>query len=352
MAFAIFFDGHSARMHRVILQAGDGALTVRGDDFARIYRSTEGELAEPFAGAPGLLYLPDGARCEVACPRARAALAEALGYRKPRVVRWQERWRGALAALALLAGLLAWAGLRGVPAAADRAAQALPASVDTTLGASALREMKKQGIINPTRLSSQRVDEIWQVLRTLLPAKPRVPVRLVVCASDTLGANALALPDGTIIVTDALVRLILGKHGDFDTARGAQLAGVLAHELGHLERRHGMRALARGSLAAALSAALFGDFSTAAAGAPALLLNMRYSRDMESEADLDAIALLRSHHLSPAPLADLFEALDRTPQATLRRRLPRWLTAGGDYTASHPSNAERAALLRAAAAGP
>jgi Zn-dependent protease with chaperone function len=349
MAFAIFFDGHSARMHRVILQAGDGALTLRGDDFARIYRSSEGELAEPFAGAPAVLYLPDGARCEVACPRAHTALAAALGYRKPRVVRWQERWRGALAALALLAALLAWGALRGLPALADRVAQALPASVDADLGANALKGLKKQGIVTPTRLSSQRVDEIAHVLGLLLPAHPRVPVRLVVCASNALGANALALPDGTIVVTDAMVRLILGRHQDFDAARSAQLAGVLAHELGHLERRHGMRAIARASLATALSAALFGDFSSAAAGAPALLLNMHYSRDMESEADRDAIALLRGHHLSPAPLADLFEALDRTPAAMLRRRLPRWLTAAGDYTASHPGNAERAALLRAAA---
>jgi hypothetical protein len=111
MAFAIFFDGDNARLHRVDLQAVGGALTVRGDDFARIYLSTDGELAEPFAGAPAVLYLPDGARCEVACPRAHAALAEALGYRTPRVVRWQERWRAALAALALLAAMLGWGAL-------------------------------------------------------------------------------------------------------------------------------------------------------------------------------------------------------------------------------------------------
>jgi Zn-dependent protease with chaperone function len=145
-----------------------------------------------------------------------------------------------------------------------------------------------------------------------------------------------------------MVRLILGKGSDFDAARRAQLAGVLAHELGHLERRHSMRAMVRGSLATALSAALFGDFSAVAAGAPALALGMRYSRDMESEADADALALLRRRALSPAPLADLFDALDRTPQAEARRRLPRWLAAGIDFTASHPPNAERAARLRAA----
>jgi Zn-dependent protease with chaperone function len=349
MAYAIYFDGQSARMHRVELRAAGGLLELAGDGVARSYRADDTRLAEPFAGAPAVLHLPDGARCEVACPHARAALAQALGYRKSQVVRWQERWRAALGALVLLVALLAWAALYGVPAAADRIAQALPPSVDTALGHSALQGLQAQHIIRDSRLSEQRVAEIDEVLHALLPAHARMPVHLQVRASNALGPNALALPDGTIIVTDAMVRLILGGQGEFDATRRAQLAGVLAHELGHLERRHGTRAMARGSLATALSATLFGDFSALAAGAPVLVLNMRYSRDMESEADGDAIALLSRLGMSPAPLADLVEALDRSPGAEARKRLPRWLAAGIDYTASHPPNAERAARLRAAA---
>jgi Zn-dependent protease with chaperone function len=348
MANAIYFDGQSARMHRVELRAAGDTLCVTGDGLALSWRVADSRLAEPFAGAPAVLHLPDGARCEVACPHARAALAAALGYRKSAVVRWQERWPGALGALVLVVALLAWAALDGLPAAADRIAQALPVSLDVTFGQGALKGLEAQHVVSETRLSDQRVAELEEALHALLPAQSRRPVRLLVRASDALGPNALALPDGTIVLTDAMVRLILGKGSDFDAARRAQLAGVLAHELGHLERRHSMRAMVRGSLATALSAALFGDFSAVAAGAPALALGMRYSRDMESEADADALALLRRRALSPAPLADLFDALDRTPQAEARRRLPRWLAAGIDFTASHPPNAERAARLRAA----
>jgi Zn-dependent protease with chaperone function len=348
MAWAIYFDGQSARMHRVELHAAGGALNLIGEGIALTYRAADSRLAEPFAGAPAVLHLPDGARCEVACPHARDALAAALGYSKPPVVRWQERWHGALAALVLLVALLAWAALDGLPAAADRIAQALPASVDVALGQGALDGLERQHILAATRLSDQRVAELEAVLRTLRPAHPARPVRLLVRASDGLGPNALALPDGTIVLTDAMVRLILGKREEFDAPRRAQLAGVLAHELGHLARRHSTRAMVRASLATALSVTLFGDFSALAAGAPAVALNMRYSRAMESEADGDALALLHRHALSPAPLADLFDALDRTPQAAARRRLPRWLAAGIDFTASHPPNEERAARLRAA----
>jgi Zn-dependent protease with chaperone function len=347
MASAIYFDGQSAHMHRVELRAAAGALLVTGDGLALTYRTADSRLAEPFAGAPAVLQLPDGARCEVACPHARAALAEALGYRKSAVVRWQERWHGALAALVLLVALLGWAALDGVPAAADRITQALPAPVDVALGRSALKGLEARHVLHPTRLSDQRVAEVGETLRALLPAHPRRPVRLLVRASNGLGPNALALPDGTIVMTDAMVRLILGKRQDFDPPRRAQLAGVLAHELGHLERRHGTSAVVRGALATALSAALFGDFSALAAGAPALVLNMRYSRAMESEADGDAIALLREHGLATAPLADLLEALERTAQAA-GPPLPGWMAAGAAYTASHPPNDERAARLRAA----
>jgi hypothetical protein len=120
------------------------------------------------------------------------------------------------------------------------------------------------------------------------------------------------------------------------TATAPSRARVLAREIGHVEGRHSARALARSSLAAALSAALFGDFSAVAAGAPAVLMNMRNSREMETEADSYAIATLNQRGLSLAPLADLFEALgqlgskddddnDSTSTATFRatrRRSP------------------------------
>jgi predicted Zn-dependent protease len=168
-------------------------------------------------------------------------------------------------------------------------------------------------------------------------------------SSPRLGANALALPDGTIMVTDGMILHILGKADDFDEQQQAQLAGVLAHEIGHIEKRHSVRVMARSSLTAAASAALFGDFSAVAAGVPAVVMNMVYSREMESEADGYAISLLKEKGISPAPLADLFDSLEQIHEEDPARRLPRWMAASMAYMASHPASAERSERLRRAA---
>lgn len=347
MTCAIYFDGQSARMHRVELETSAGTVVVAGPGITRVYPCSQARLAEPFDHASAVVYFSDGANCEVS-GEARARLASALGYRASRVVRWQAHWPAALASLVLLLLVLAATVLWGVPATAERIAARLPASVDATMGASVLASLEKQKILTASRFSDQRLAAIDDVMAQVMPKHPRLPIRLLVRSSGALGANALALPDGTIVLTDDMVKLILGKEADFGSDETAQLAGVLAHEIGHIEMRHSARTLARTSLTAALSAALFGDFSAAAAGVPAVLMNTSYSRAMETEADLYAIKTLKAHGMPTEPLADLFEALDETPGAQAARNMPRWLSKSLEYAASHPSTAQRIERLREA----
>jgi predicted Zn-dependent protease len=321
---------------------------VMGSAIAKQYGYPEVSLAEPFAQAPTVLYFADGARCEVADAGAGRALADALGYRKSAVVRWQDRWPAALLALVLLlatgAAFVTW----GLPAAAEKIAAAIPPSLDQRLGETALRGLEGH-LVEPSRLSEQRIAQVEQVLRSVAPAHPRLPIRLLVRSSPRLGANALALPDGSIMVTDGMILHILGKADEFDEEQQAQLAGVLAHEIGHIEKRHSVRVMARSSLTAAASAALFGDFSAVAAGLPAVVMNMQYSRQMETDADGYAIALLREKGISPEPLADLFESLEEVHEADGSSHLPRWMAATMTYMGSHPASAERSERLRRAA---
>jgi Zn-dependent protease with chaperone function len=252
-----------------------------------------------------------------------------------------------LCALVLLVALIGAAARWGVPALAESIADALPPSVDKSVGEGAVAAMEARKMIEPSRFSDERLAEIHQVLRTVLPARPRVPLRLLVRQSKQLGANALALPDGTIILTDAMVLAILDKKttfGDFETA---QLAGVLAHEIGHIEQRHGARLLARSSLMAAFSAALLGDFSAVAAAVPATLVSMQHSREMETDADSYAISVLKKRGLPLAPLAHLLEVLGQHGEDAGAGAAD-WAEKFEQYISSHPQLAKRGARLRQA----
>lgn len=94
--------------------------------------------------------------------------------------------------------------------------------------------------------------------------------------AEEVGPNAFALPSGTIVMLDQLVEL-----ADDDK----EVLGVLAHELGHVERRHSARMMLQTSISGLALTWWLGDVSTLLAAAPGVMLGAKYSRDMETEAD-------------------------------------------------------------------
>lgn len=143
--------------------------------------------------------------------------------------------------------------------------------------------------------------------------------------------NAVALPGGRVLLFDGLVQ---------QAESPDELAGVLAHEIGHVRERHVMTALLRQfGLSILLSGANsgFGDtvFGLAA---------MSYSRDAEREADEFARERLAQSRVSPLGAARFFERMAEESGSDAE--------AGSDITgwiASHPSAGERARAYREAA---
>jgi Zn-dependent protease with chaperone function len=348
MMTAHFFDGRSARLHPAQLDVHAGQLHVSTPSFARSYPLDGVRVAEPFAAAPAVLRFDDGASCEVPAGEAQRELLAAIGYRKSRVMRWQERWPLALLALVLLLALLALVYFRVLPAAAERIAARLPPSVDATLGKTTLAALEARGLLAPSRLSDERIAEVQALLPRVLPRHPRIPVRLIVRDAPKWGANAMALPDGTIVVTDLMVRLVQNRRNELTDIGKEQLIAVLGHEVGHLELRHSARILARSSLTTALSATLFGDFSAVAAGLPALLSQAEYSRAMEADADFYALAVLRHNGI---PVMSFIEVLGKLEdQHRARSSAPAWLQTGMRYMSTHPQTSKRIESLQDAAA--
>lgn len=343
---AWYGDGRSARRHAVTLFRSAGFLRVVGEQVDASYPLAGLRMTEPFAHAPSMVWFDDGAHCEIAADHA-PALAALLGARLSLVVRGQRQWRVALPSIALLVAVIAAGAVWGLPVAAGALTAMLPRGADLRIGEISRDALTRQGLLTPSAIGAAQQAAIAQVWQRMQPASPRMPMTLLVRAMPiTFGPNALALPDGTVILNDAMVHKILGNSTDFGPTSAAALAGVLSHEIGHIEGRHSMRAVVRASLTTAFAAYLFGDFSAVAAGAPAILLGARHSRAMETEADDYAMAALRAHHVPLAPLADLFRLLDsdrphEKPHAG-------WFGNATGYLSSHPGSAERAARLRTA----
>jgi len=127
--------------------------------------------------------------------------------------------------------------------------------------------------------------------------------------------------------------------------------GVLAHELGHLHGRHLTRRIVQSSAVAAASWLVFGDASSVMTALPTLVLDMKYSRDAESEADDYAVAMLRHNGIDPAHLAHAFARLEEPAERPAEHEAGQDSTNGvasSPYLSSHPSSAARRARILAA----
>ena len=110
--------------------------------------------------------------------------------------------------------------------------------------------------------------------------------------------NAIALPGGKIYLFDALLQ----KAENPD-----EVAGIIAHELGHAHHRHNMRTLIYNGGTSFLIGLLLGDITGGAAVifATRSLLQASHSREAEQEADDFAYASMRKLGRSPVPMAEL-----------------------------------------------
>ena len=329
---ALYFDGRSARAFKVQVILTARVLTVEGDGIKRQDAVDGLRVSEPLGAAPRLIKFPDGAHCEVSDHAALGALLDAGGHRDGLVVRLQKRWRWALVSVVIAVAAVA-AGYRwGLPAVSEWIAYKLPDSALVQMGQSTLMILDKS-VFAPSKLPPQRQHELGAAFERLYVADGIHTEHTINFRNGgRVGANALALPDGTIVVTDQLVKL---------AANDEEILAVLAHELGHLERRHSLRMLIQGSIVAAVMAWYIGDVSSIAAGLPTLLLQSRYSRDHEREADAYAAKLLRQNAISPKRLGDMLERLEKSHKPKGSVEACDDDVNLGDYLSSHPATRER-----------
>ena len=230
-----------------------------------------------------------------------------------------------IAAPIVLLAIIVAVYIYGIPTLARTAADRFPSGIAARIEAETLAALDRQ-VFSPSALSEARQQAIASAFRALKkPAGSNTSYNLLFRRSEAIGANAMALQASTIIVTDGLVELARDDR---------EILGVLAHEAGHIDRRHNLRGLIQDSLISMLVAVVIGDVSAIAAIASSSLLEASYSRDLEREADAYAIETLRANGIPLKHLADMLRRLEATAG-----------TAGDSsalrYLSTHPATEER-----------
>ncbi len=300
---AEYFDGLSARPRPVTLRVGNGRLHIAGDGVAIELALEEVRWPERTEHGSRIAHLPDGSSLHSVNTAAWDRWAQAARLKESLVVRSQQSWRGVLVACVVLAAVAVAGFLWGLPLGAQAVLVAVPPSLDRQVGDIALQSIRSSWL-KPTAVPPARQEQLRAAFRRAVDAAyppGGKPAYVLHFHSGDIGPNAFALPGGHMVLTDELVRLL----GDDDRA----IVGVLAHELGHVHHRHGMRLMVQATLLGAATSVAFGDFSSIVAGVPALVGHMAYSRDFEREADDESIRVMLAAGIPPDVMVKLFERL-------------------------------------------
>jgi Zn-dependent protease with chaperone function len=339
---AHYFDGVTSARHDVTVELAPAAMIIRAVDGTILGQWGYAEI-EALSAPEGLLRIgrlnnPTLARLEVqdpdlahaidelSVPIDRSGVTERRGRRK--VVFWTI---AATVSLVLMA-------VFGVPELADRLAPLVPYGAERRLGLAVDSQVRSMlddkragarfecGNDDAEKKARAAFDKMFAKLETA--AELPLPIRIAVLRKAD--ANAITLPGGIVYVFSGLI-------DKSDTPD--ELAGVIAHELGHVAHRDGTRSVLSHTAMSFLFGMLLGDFVGGGAVliAAKTVLSSSYSRDVEASADGYAVDLMYKVQGDPRALGTILNRIAGTSHP------------GPKLLLDHPETKDRVAAINAMA---
>ena len=227
------------------------------------------------------------------------------------------------------------------PTTGEKQHVAMSVDQEKALGLQSAPEMaaKMGGEVDPSNPDAARVKAVGRriVERSNAGRSPYADSFQYHLLRDPETVNAFALPGGQVFITEGLLQRLKSED---------QIAGVLGHETGHVVHRHSAEQMAKGQVGALLSAAADvavedgngrGRNAQIAAATVNQMIQLRYSRQDESEADRYGVDAIAEAGYDPRAMLEVLEILK---QASSGPRPPEWLS-------SHPLPETRIAELQA-----
>ncbi|MBR0779408.1 M48 family metallopeptidase [Bradyrhizobium diazoefficiens] len=299
---AIFFDGVSSRKRQVTLRLGDALEIAELSEAQAGWTVTRWAYADiRRADSPtGILRLTSNSAPPLARLEIRdAAFAAEIATRCSRLDEHRTTRRG-------IARIVGWSVaaaisivcvvLFGVPLAADRLAPLVPKPIERRIGDAS--EVQIRTIFGRSMCEDPAGKAAFTKLVNRLRDAAGLDDSMTAGVLPTAVPNAFALPGGKVFLLKGLL----------DRAQNPdEVAGILAHELGHLKHYDNMRGLIYNGGTSFLIGLLFGDVtgSSAVIFASRSVVEASYSREAETGADTFAIEIMHALGRSPKPAAEL-----------------------------------------------
>ena len=335
---AAFFDGRSAARRDVVIRFEVSGIRIEGDGAYEFWAYSDIR----FAGAspsdlPLTFYCqsdtPKDARLIVGDPTTIETLRIRCPDLADRARKSRLRRRGAVWSVVGIVALwlVVWSSIHFLPGVV---APLVPIAWEESVGDGVVDDVA--GIFGAlTQSDAKRCEQpagraALDGMVDRLVAQVETPYRFQVIVLNIDMVNALAAPGGRIVVLGNLLE---------EAKSPDEVAGVIAHEMGHVIARHPTQAVARSMGISLVFNVLLGGLGSGATSAIGqTLVSSAYSRDAERNADAIALGILRGARVSPTGLADFFDRLADMEGPAVRALA---------FVSSHPPSEERSRTARA-----
>lgn len=336
-----YTDGRTGQRQEITAHLGGSGLTILDDrnQFVAEWPYDPLRLVEEvYAGQP--VRLKEGRKGTARLTFVDHTVLDALGPKARHLKRRDLRHHNSLrrAAVWMAALVVTVVGfIYGLPLAAEPVASVIPLKWEEALGR-AVRDQATTMFAGKAKTCTSSVEGTAAMNRlvTRLAGTVKTRYRFRVVVVDHELVNAFATPGGYIIVFRGLIDKTPTPEG---------LAGVMAHEMGHVVERHGTEAVVRAIGMGIVLGALFGDTSSIGGAATDLATNLMtksHGRDAEREADVIGVRMLNRADIRGAGFADFFDRI---------AKMQRPSSGLSSYLSTHPSSTDRARKVRAMATG-
>ncbi|MFW2439402.1 MAG: M48 family metallopeptidase [Arenicellales bacterium] len=301
-----YYDGQTSASHDVQFDLNEEGMLQVQPEFFQPISIKEVKLSTRVGSIPRRLTLPSGAAIETNDHGTLDDWLKDHNINHGIAFKLESSMKYVIGALALIALFIAWTGFYGIPMFSSIAADALPVEINNAIGDGAFESMDER-FFSESALEEERRNYLTEQFAQLLPEQGEggeMQYTLVFRQGNYIGANAFALPNGTVVITDELVQL--AEHDE-------EIFSVLLHEIGHVEHRHSLRQVISHSGLAILTVLITGDINSAGVliyALPNILMSTSYSRDIEWEADSYTLKRMQEVGIPLTRFADFMEKLE------------------------------------------
>lgn len=330
---AKLYDNNNSKAQDVLCEVTNKQLVIKLQDKRLDYSLQDVSYSSRLGKTPRQIHLPNNLVCETLENDVIDAIVQSEKEKKYTglIHNLESKFIYFIPTIVLVV-LVAYASVKyALPAGAKATAQMVPLSVAQNIGSGSM-ELLDKAYFTPSELPQDRKKELRLKFQKFSTGIQNIPVlHFEFRKSKLIGANAFALPDGSIVFTDELVNL---------SKNDEELLSILGHEIGHVEKRHALQRLFQDTAVFVVVSLLTQDVSSSASmlsALPTILIESAYSREFETEADVFAKEMMMQRGIPLHSFVDIMSRITKTDSNSSTSVL--------EYISSHPSTQERLKLF-------